>query len=88
MAYPPQGTYHGPTHPMAGINDPPVKLLMTGVNFFILYMLQLQVRARVTVRVSVRVLGSAEHRMLRVEQEMLDPSETPRAQNVTADWLA
>ena len=47
---------------MAGINDPPVKLLMTGVNFFILYMLQLQ--------------------------EMLDPSETPRPQNVTADWLA
>ena len=45
---------------MAGINDPPVKLLMTGVNFFILYMLQLQ--------------------------EMLDPSETPRVQNVTADW--
>eukprot|EP00964_Phaeocystis_antarctica_P030541 scaffold17246_cov41-Phaeocystis_antarctica.AAC.4 len=62
MAYPPQGTYHGPTHPMAGINDPPVKLLMTGVNFFILYMLQLQ--------------------------EMLDPSETPRPQNVTADWSA
>ena len=27
---------------MAGINDPPVKLLMTGVNFFILYMLQSQ----------------------------------------------
>ena len=23
-----------------GINDPPVKLMMTGVNFFILYMLQ------------------------------------------------
>merc|ERR1719506_703544 len=44
-----------------GINDPPVKLMMTGVNFFILYMLQ--------------------------SAEMLDPSETPRMQNVTADWL-
>ena len=43
-----------------GINDPPVKLMMTGVNFFILYMLQ--------------------------SAEMLDPSETPRLQNVTADW--
>eukprot|EP00320_Phaeocystis_rex_P004188 CAMPEP_0119082666 /NCGR_PEP_ID=MMETSP1178-20130426/122290_1 /TAXON_ID=33656 /ORGANISM="unid sp, Strain CCMP2000" /LENGTH=83 /DNA_ID=CAMNT_0007065463 /DNA_START=23 /DNA_END=270 /DNA_ORIENTATION=+ len=43
-----------------GINDPAVKLLVTAVNFFILYLLQLS--------------------------DTLDPSNTPRVQNVTADW--
>ena len=44
----------------SGINDPRIKLLVTGINFFILYILQ--------------------------ESDYIDPSENPRAQNVTADY--
>jgi len=42
-----------------GINDPRIKLLVTGINFFILYILQ--------------------------ETDYIDPSENPRAQNLTAE---
>ena len=52
-----------------GINDPPVKLMMTGVNFFILYMLQTSEMLdpsetpRVQAKAGVRARASAGARV-------------------------
>ena len=36
---------------MAGINDPQIKLLVTGLNFFILYLLNVSKHTRTYVRI-------------------------------------
>ena len=76
---------HGPTRPMTGINDPYIKLLVTGLNFFILYLLNVSKHTCTYVRVCMCMSTCSKHAAQLVRTATSPNTDTTSAYSLSDD---